>query len=195
MFLMYCFLFPLYFNFFLLKLLRFVFVLFCFFFFIIIIVVFFFVMISWRIYKSFIGLYDISFGTSFLGFFFKYSRLKTILSTCGHNPCSPLSSHPSTPQQKLGWKRLAGSKPPVLSHQAGEAGGSEAPIDSGSPAVPSFKFQRKKKVSFPLQARNFYSHVMENKEVVKTLSLLSTCTLDIKPVNSVQSVSFVPYMY
>ncbi|KAI5700773.1 hypothetical protein M8J75_002754 [Diaphorina citri] len=94
-------------------------------------------------------------------------------------------------QQKLGWKRLAGSKPPILSQQVGEIG-AEPPPDPGGP---SFKFQRKKKPSFPLQPRNFYSHVMENKEVVKTLSLLSTCTLDIKPA----LVSFVekwsPYKF
>ncbi|XP_073975032.1 dynein axonemal heavy chain 1 [Rhodnius prolixus] len=36
------------------------------------------------------------------------------------------------------------------------------------------------KPPFPHQGRNFHSHIMENKEVVKTLSLLSTCVHPIK---------------
>lgn len=45
-----------------------------------------------------------------------------------------------------------------------------------------YRLATEEKPKFPLQQRNFYSHVMENKEVVKTLSLLSTCTQDMKQV-------------
>lgn len=43
-----------------------------------------------------------------------------------------------------------------------------------------YRFRSEEKSTFPLQEKNFYNHVMENKEVVKTLSLLSTCTQEIK---------------
>lgn len=45
-----------------------------------------------------------------------------------------------------------------------------------------YRLATEEKPKFPLQHRNFYSYVMENKEVVKTLSLLSTCTQDMKQV-------------
>ncbi|XP_045464260.1 dynein axonemal heavy chain 5 [Harmonia axyridis] len=43
-----------------------------------------------------------------------------------------------------------------------------------------YRLASEDKPSFPLQHRNFYNHVMENKEVVKSLSLLTTCTQDLK---------------
>lgn len=46
-----------------------------------------------------------------------------------------------------------------------------------------YRLSTDEKPAFPLQQRNFYNHVMENKEVVKTLSLLSTCIQNMKPVN------------
>jgi hypothetical protein len=45
-----------------------------------------------------------------------------------------------------------------------------------------YRLESEEKPAFPFQQKNFYNHVMENKEVVKTLSLLSTCTLNIKTV-------------
>lgn len=45
-----------------------------------------------------------------------------------------------------------------------------------------YRLASDEKPCFPIQQRNFYNHVMENKEVVKTLSLLSTCTQDMKQV-------------
>lgn len=45
-----------------------------------------------------------------------------------------------------------------------------------------YKLASEPKPKFPFQPRNFYSQVIENKEVMKTLSLLSTCTNQIKPV-------------
>jgi len=47
-----------------------------------------------------------------------------------------------------------------------------------------YRLQSDERPAFPLQPKNFYSHVMENKEVVKTLSLLSTCTHDIRLVSA-----------
>ncbi|KAG5886924.1 hypothetical protein JTB14_034200 [Gonioctena quinquepunctata] len=43
-----------------------------------------------------------------------------------------------------------------------------------------YRLLTEEKPTFPLQQRNFFNHVMENKEVIKTLSLLSTCTQDMK---------------
>lgn len=38
------------------------------------------------------------------------------------------------------------------------------------------------KPAFPAQNKNFHAHVMENKEVVKALGLLATCTQNVKQV-------------
>lgn len=46
-----------------------------------------------------------------------------------------------------------------------------------------YRLMSEEKPKFPLQQKNFYSYVMENKEVVKMLSLLSTCMQDMKPVS------------
>lgn len=51
-----------------------------------------------------------------------------------------------------------------------------------------YRLATDEKPNFPIQHRNFYSHVMENKEVVKTLSLLSTCTQDMKQVGRIYEV-------
>lgn len=45
-----------------------------------------------------------------------------------------------------------------------------------------YRLQSDERPAFPFQQKNFFNHVMENKEVVKTLSLLSTCTHEIKVV-------------
>lgn len=46
-----------------------------------------------------------------------------------------------------------------------------------------YKLISEKKPPFPVIQRNFYSHVTENKEIIKALSLLSTCVQPLKPVN------------
>ncbi|XP_057658943.1 dynein axonemal heavy chain 5 [Diorhabda carinulata] len=43
-----------------------------------------------------------------------------------------------------------------------------------------YRLLTEEKPTIPLQQRNFYNLVMENKEVIKTSSLLSTCTQDMK---------------
>lgn len=45
-----------------------------------------------------------------------------------------------------------------------------------------YKLASEPKPKFPFQPRNFYSQVFENKEIVKTLSLLSSCSNQIKTV-------------
>lgn len=52
-----------------------------------------------------------------------------------------------------------------------------------------YRLMTEEKPAFPVQQRNFYSYVMENKEVVKTLSLLSTCTQDMKQVTYIYRVA------
>lgn len=46
-----------------------------------------------------------------------------------------------------------------------------------------YKLASERKSPFPVIHRNFYSHVIENKEITKALSLLSTCVQPLKPVN------------
>jgi len=45
-----------------------------------------------------------------------------------------------------------------------------------------YKLASERKPPFPVMHRNFYSHVTENKEIIKALSLLSTCVQPLKPV-------------
>lgn len=45
-----------------------------------------------------------------------------------------------------------------------------------------YRLTTEEKPAFPVQAKNFYNHVLENKEIIKTLSLLSVCILDMKKV-------------
>lgn len=35
---------------------------------------------------------------------------------------------------------------------------------------------------FPVQERNFYTMIMDNKEIVKLLGMLSTCTVELRQV-------------
>lgn len=37
---------------------------------------------------------------------------------------------------------------------------------------------------FPIQQRNFYTQIMENKEVSKSVALIATCTDNIKKVSN-----------
>lgn len=45
-----------------------------------------------------------------------------------------------------------------------------------------YKLASERKPPFPVMHRNFYLHVIENKEIIKALSLLSTCVQPLKPV-------------
>ncbi|KAF6202133.1 hypothetical protein GE061_004531 [Apolygus lucorum] len=84
-----------------------------------------------------------------------------------------------------GWKRLGlhGNRPgpKLLANLVTR-------LDQGEAKTEDAKARRKRlyrlasnaKPPFPHQPRNFHNHIMENKEVVKTLSLLSTCIIPIK---------------
>lgn len=49
-----------------------------------------------------------------------------------------------------------------------------------------YKLASERKPPFPVMHRNFYSHVTENKEIIKALSLLSICVQPLKPVTFYQ---------
>ncbi|XP_045541937.1 dynein axonemal heavy chain 5 [Papilio machaon] len=58
-----------------------------------------------------------------------------------------------------------------------------------------YRLESEEKPVFPLQQKNFYSHVMENKEIIKTLSLLSTCTQNVKIELNTLVKRWRPYHY
>jgi dynein heavy chain len=45
-----------------------------------------------------------------------------------------------------------------------------------------YKIVSEEKPTFPVQIRNFHSIIMENKEIIKMFSILSTCTQNIRQV-------------
>lgn len=45
-----------------------------------------------------------------------------------------------------------------------------------------YRLESEEKPQFPFQQKNFYNYVMENKEIIKTLTLLSMCTANVKTV-------------
>ena len=45
-----------------------------------------------------------------------------------------------------------------------------------------YRIASEEKPSFPIQQRNFYSTIMENKEIVKMFSMLSACTQELRQV-------------
>lgn len=95
----------------------------------------------------------------------------------------------------MSWKKLAG-------HQSNQLLGVVTKLDEQVQSVTNmaqkssrladvtklkkkkyYRLESEEKPVFPLQQKNFYSHVMENKEIMKTLSLLSTCTQNVKIVS------------
>nr|XP_022920640.1 dynein heavy chain 5, axonemal [Onthophagus taurus] len=94
---------------------------------------------------------------------------------------------PKTPQKASVWKRLVGPSnalKDIVSRSRQNFGGINIPKmkeeDFRARRRKFYRLATEEKPSFPFQCKNFYSYVMENKEVVKTLSLLSTCTQDMK---------------
>ncbi|KAG6464441.1 hypothetical protein O3G_MSEX014510, partial [Manduca sexta] len=98
---------------------------------------------------------------------------------------------------RVSWKKIAGPQSNQLLNVVTKLDGQ---VQSGTPmagtqktmkVVDAARIKRKKhyrleseeKPTFPFQQRNFYNHVMENKEIMKTLSLLSSCTQNIKTVS------------
>lgn len=94
------------------------------------------------------------------------------------------------PPKKSAWKKLTGHSNTLLDivsrSRMDQKGGKSQPKtkeeDFRTRRRRLYRLMTEEKPTFPLQHRNFYSHVMENKEVVKTLSLLSTCTQNMKQV-------------
>ncbi|CAH0765998.1 unnamed protein product [Bemisia tabaci] len=86
----------------------------------------------------------------------------------------------------------------VVSNLDQETGGKAWPNVSGDAKARRRKMYRlisEDKPSFPLQSRNFFNHVMENKEVMKALSLLSISSQKIKPVITEFLESWSPYKF
>lgn len=46
-----------------------------------------------------------------------------------------------------------------------------------------YKIVSEERPTFPVQQRNFHTLVMENKEVVKVLSMLTSCTQELRQVS------------
>lgn len=45
-----------------------------------------------------------------------------------------------------------------------------------------YKILSEERPVFPVQERNFYTMVMDNKEIIKLLGMLSTCTMELRQV-------------
>lgn len=97
---------------------------------------------------------------------------------------------PST--KAVGWKKLTARNPTVLQavvskmeqHATGPGKKQTDPNkeDHRARRRRLYRLHSEQKPEFPYQMKNFYTHVMDSKEVVKTLSLLGTCTQELKGV-------------
>ncbi|KAB0801458.1 hypothetical protein PPYR_05812 [Photinus pyralis] len=94
---------------------------------------------------------------------------------------------PETPVKKSKWKKLVGHQRTLLEivsrcteQRSSKHGVKSREEDFRTRRRRLYRLTTEEKPAFPIQARNFYNNVMENKEVVKTLSLLSTCTQNMK---------------
>ncbi|XP_039763737.1 dynein heavy chain 5, axonemal [Pararge aegeria] len=58
-----------------------------------------------------------------------------------------------------------------------------------------YRLESEEKPVFPFQQKNFYNHIMENKEIVKTLTLLSMCTSHVKTELNTLVKRWRPYHY
>lgn len=47
-----------------------------------------------------------------------------------------------------------------------------------------YKILSEERPVFPVQERNFYTMVMDNKEIIKLLGMLSTCTMELRQVSN-----------
>ncbi|KAJ1525369.1 hypothetical protein ONE63_010185 [Megalurothrips usitatus] len=88
-------------------------------------------------------------------------------------------------KQRTGWRRLAACQTKIAADvvsrlEQGAAAAADKDEDPRARRRRLYRLASEERPKFPQMPRNFYSHVMENKEVVKTLSLLSTCTHEIR---------------
>ncbi|CAH0703217.1 unnamed protein product [Spodoptera exigua] len=58
-----------------------------------------------------------------------------------------------------------------------------------------YRLESEEKPQFPFQQKNFYSYVMENKEIIKTLTLLSLCSANVKTEVNTLVKRWRPYHY
>lgn len=99
-------------------------------------------------------------------------------------------------QKKVTWKRVIGKRTQALL-QDQSAGldrrsalsiskrnlySNETPQEARERRRRMYRPVSEEKPAFPAQNKNFHAHVMENKEVVKALGLLATCTQNVKQV-------------
>lgn len=59
----------------------------------------------------------------------------------------------------------------------------EEPEDSITRRRRLYKILSEERPIFPVQERNFYTMVMDNKEIIKLLGMLSTCILELRQVS------------
>lgn len=59
----------------------------------------------------------------------------------------------------------------------------EEPEDSRTRRRRLYKILSEERSVFPVQERNFYTMVMDNKEIIKLLGMLSTCTMELRQVS------------
>lgn len=133
------------------------------------------------------------------------TTLTRFISFAKHSMCFlPSFGTPASPScvpnpRQVNWKKIAGRPPnhllevvTKLDEQVQSGTAQNAAVQQkGSKVTEAAKVRRKRhyrleseeKPTFPFQQKNFYNHVMENKEVVKTLSQMSTCTQNIKTVS------------
>ncbi|XP_050507714.1 dynein axonemal heavy chain 5 [Diabrotica virgifera virgifera] len=113
---------------------------------------------------------------------------KTITSVAKGIGQWTLAQGQANPPKSSVWKKIAGPKSSLMDivnrsrfDQKVVKGTAKAKEDDGKNRRRKlYRLLTEEKPTIPLQQRNFFNHVMENKEVVKTLSLLSTCMQDMK---------------
>ena len=60
----------------------------------------------------------------------------------------------------------------------------EEPEDMKTRRRRLYKILSEERPVFPVQERNFYTMVMDNKEIIKLLGMLSTCTMELRQVSN-----------
>lgn len=58
----------------------------------------------------------------------------------------------------------------------------QEPEDSKTRRRRLYKILSEERPMFPVQETNFYAMVMDNKEIIKLLGMLSTCTMELRQV-------------
>ena len=118
-----------------------------------------------------------------------FHALMYTLSTC---PASCICT-----KQRGGWRKLASPQTQALVDVVArlEQGPIRGAEDAKARRRRLYRLATEERPAFPVQQKNFYNHVMENKEIMKMLSLLSTCTQDIKLVRAQFSTSKIKNVF